>query len=57
MEISILILKDAHRENTPNKTKALAKSMNMHIWENGTLNHLFIRGSYIELDFKKKFSS
>ena len=57
MEISILILKDAHRENTPNKTNALAKSMNMHIWEIGTLNHLFIRGSYIELDFQKKFSS
>ena len=39
--------KDTHRENTsPNKTESLTKSMNMYIWEIGTLNQLFIRGSY-----------
>ena len=34
-------------ENTPsNRTKAFMKSMNMYIWVIGTLNQLFITGSY-----------
>ena len=48
-------LKDIHRENRlSNKTKATTKSMNMHIWETGTLNQLFIRGSYNETNFSRK---
>ena len=36
-------IKDTHRENTPsNKTAALTKSMNVHIWAIGILNQLFI---------------
>ena len=43
-------------ENTPsNKTEALTKSKNMYIWVIGTLNQLFIRGSYIlKLNLQKK---
>ena len=38
--------KDTHREKTPsNKTPALTKSMNIHIWVVSTSNQLFIRGS------------
>ena len=45
-----LRFKDTHRENTPlNKTQAITKSRNMDIWETGTLNQLFIRGSYTEI--------
>ena len=41
------ILKDAHRENSPtNKTTAFTKSMITEIWVIGTLNQLYIRGSY-----------
>ena len=48
-------LKDTHRENTlTNKTLALSKSMNMDIWVIGTLNQLFIGGSYIKIKFPKK---
>ena len=44
--------KDTHRENTPsNKIEALTKSINMYIRVIGTLNHLFIRGSYTPLNF------
>ena len=32
----------------------LAKSMNMGTWVVGTLNQLFIRGSYTEIKFLKK---
>ena len=47
-------IKDTNRENTPsNKTQVLTKSMNMDIWVNGTLNQLFIRGSYSEIHFEK----
>ena len=43
-------VKDTHRENTPsNKTKALAKGMNMRIWGIRQVNQLFIRGSYTEI--------
>ena len=50
--------KDTHMENTPsNKTEALTKSKNMYIWAIGTLNQLFIRGSYIlKLNLQKKWS-
>ena len=42
-------------ENTSsNETKALTKSMNLHILEIGTLNQLLIRGSYNEIKFSKK---
>ena len=48
------LLLDNHRENTlTNKTQVLTKSMNMAIWVIGTLNQLFIRGSYTEINFKK----
>ena len=47
-------LKDTHKEKTPlNKTYSLTKSMNMEIWLVGTLNQLFIRGSYNEIKFWK----
>ena len=51
-------LKDTHMENTPsNKTEALTKSKNMYIWAIGTLNQLFIRGSYIlKLNLQKRWS-
>ena len=46
--------KDSHTENTPsNKTKAFTKSMNMRIWEIGTLNQPFVRGCYTEAIFSK----
>ena len=45
-------------ENTSsNETKALTKSMNLHILETGTLNQLLIRGSYNEIKFSKKLIS
>ena len=38
--------KDTHKEKAPsNKTPALRKSKNMSVWDVGTLNQLFIRGS------------
>ena len=40
-------------ENTPsNKTLAHAKSVKMSIWEIGTLNQLFIKGSSIKCSKK-----
>ena len=36
-----------------NETNALTKSMNIRIWEIGTLNQPFIRGSYNELNVDK----
>ena len=52
------IVKDTHNENTPsNKTKELTKTMNMRIWETGTLNQLFIRGSYTKIKYSKRLSS
>ena len=45
---------DTHRENThSNKTKALNNNINMRIWEVGTVNEPFIRGSYAEIKFSK----
>ena len=42
---------DNHRTNAlTNKTLVLMKSMNMAIWVIGTLNQLFIRGSYTEIN-------
>ena len=52
------IVKDTHNENIPsNKTKELTKTMNMRIWETGTLNQLFIRGSYTKIKYSKRLSS
>ena len=46
---------NTHSKNAPsNKTQVIIKSMNMEIWEVGTLNQLFIRGSYTEIKFSKK---
>ena len=46
---------NTHSKNAPsNKTQVITKSMNMEIWEVGTLNQLFIRGSYTEIKFSKK---
>ena len=54
----VLQVKDTHRENTRwNETKALTKSMNIRIWEIGTLNQLFKRGSYTEIEFSEKINS
>ena len=42
--------KDTRRENRPsNEIKALTKSMNLSIWEAGTLNQLFVRDFYAEI--------
>ena len=37
-----------------NKTQALTESKNMDIWVAGTLNLVFIRGSYNEIKSSKK---
>ena len=50
-------VKDTHRETPSNKTKALTKSMNVHIWKIGKLNLLLIRGPYTEIEFSKKIIS
>ena len=51
----IFLLKDTNREKAPsNETQALTGSMNMDILVVGTLNQLFIRGSYTEVKFRKK---
>ena len=48
--------KDTHRRKTPsNKTQALTRSMNMGVLVIGTLNQLFIRGSYTEVNFEGQF--
>ena len=48
-------LKDTTREKaSSNKTQALTKSKNMDIWVIGTLNQLFIRGSYTEIKLSEK---
>ena len=39
---------------TRQKLKVLTKSMNVDVWLPGTLNQLFIRGSYAEFTFSKK---
>ena len=47
--------KDTQREKAPsNKSPALRKSTNMGVWAVGTLNQLFIRGSYTEIKVSKK---
>ena len=42
------------KKASSNKISALTKSMNMDIWVVGTMNQLFIRGSYTETKFSKK---
>ena len=50
--------KDTHSENTPsNKTEVFKKSMNMYTWEIGISNQLFIRDSYAQISFPKKWGS
>ena len=45
-----MLHKDVHWENIPsNKTKTITESMNMRLWEIGTLNQLFIRSSNSEI--------
>ena len=49
---------DTHRENRPSdKTEALTKSMNMYTLVICTLNQLFLRGSYTQIKFSKKWSN
>ena len=49
------ILRDTHKDNTTSKkTEALKKSMYVYIQVIGTLNQLFIRGSYTHIIKKKK---
>ena len=51
----VVFIKDTYRENTSsNKTEALTKSINMGIWEIGTLNQLVIRVSCSEIKFSQK---
>ena len=51
-------IKDTRRENIPtNKFEALTKSMNMYVSAIGALNQLFIRDSYTQVKFSKKWSS
>ena len=51
----LLLPSDTHRVKAlSNKTPALRKSTNMGIWVVGTLNQLFIRGSYTETKLSKK---
>ena len=51
-------IKDINTENTSsNKTQALTKSRNEDIWVIGTLNQLFIKGSYIKIKKKKKWNT
>ena len=50
--LKYLDVKDNHRKNTPSN-KVLTKSMNMRIWEIGSSNQLFKRGSYTENKFSK----
>ena len=48
--------KDTHREKTPsNKTPVLRKSMTINILTVGTLNQIFISGSYTERQFCKNY--
>ena len=50
--------KDTNREKAPsNEAQALTKSMSMNFWVVGTLNLVFVRGSYNEIKFSKKKSS
>ena len=50
--------KETHREKTPlNKTEALTKETNMYIWAIGILNQLFLRDSYTQIKFSRKWSS
>ena len=52
------IFKFQLKENTTsNKTKALTKRINKHIWEIGALNQIFIRGSYTDIKFTKTENS
>ena len=52
------MLKDTHKEKQPaNNTTALTKSRNMGIWVIGTSNQLFIRGSWTETNFSRKWNS
>ena len=47
-------IKDTHREKaTSNKTPVLQKSTNMGMWDVGTSNQLFVRGSQTETKFSK----
>ena len=56
--LMVNIFKFQLKENTTsNKTKALTKRINKHIWEIGTLNQIFIRGSYTDIKFTKTENS
>ena len=48
-------MKDTRRENKPSyKTQALTENINMDSMVLGTLNQLFIKGSYTQTKFSKK---
>ena len=48
-------VKDTHRKNTPSsKTQVLTKSINLYIWEIGTLQQLFLRGFYDQIEVSKR---
>lgn len=50
---SVRPFKDTHKESASSKeTQALTKSMDMSIWVVGTLNHVFMNGSYTENKLK-----
>ena len=51
-------IKDTHREKAmSNKTPVLKKSTNMGMWDVGTSNQLFVRGSQTETKFSKNYMS
>ena len=52
----LYIVVDTQRENIPSN-QTLTKSVNMRIWEIDTLNQVFMKGSYTEIEFSKKLSS
>ena len=55
LDVSRKVFEDTHRENTHSKkTRGLLKSINMDIWVIGTLNQLFIRGYYNQINLFKK---
>ena len=52
-----MLLRNTHSENTSsNKTEALTKSIIIYIWVIGILNQLFMRNSYTQIKFSKKWS-
>ena len=52
----LYIVVDTQRENI-SSNQTLTKSVNIRIWEIDTLNQVFMKGSYTEIEVSKKLSS